>query len=212
MPQFKTLIDEVPVHFQHIRGKGPNPIPLILTHGWPWTFWDMRKIIGPLTDPAAYGGDPADAFEVIAPSLPGFAFSSPLVTEGIFFNTTADIWVKLMAKLGHDRFATQGGDVGVAIHRVAVKGHLGVQEAEGAVFEDAEGVDLQHLDVFVDEEPIEVLHNGHALLDLVAFQTQRESHAAAVEIRVTRRRINVERDDLFGRVMGHVFNAHPAFG
>ena len=75
----------------------------------------MRKIIGPLSDPAAYGGDPADAFDVIAPSLPGFAFSSPLTTEGMFFNSTADVWVKLMARLGHDRFATQGGDIGAYV-------------------------------------------------------------------------------------------------
>ncbi len=112
LPQFRTTIDEVPVHFVHVKGKGPNPMPLVINHGWPWTFWDMRKIIGPLTDPAAYGGDPADGFEVIAPSLPGFAFSSPLTTEGMFFNPAADLWVKLMARLGHDRFAAQGGDIG----------------------------------------------------------------------------------------------------
>ena len=119
LPQFHTMIDDVPVHFVHVEGKGipggPKPMPLIINHGWPWTFWDMRKIIGPLSDPAAHGGDPADAFEVIAPSLPGFAFSSPLVTEGMFFNTTADVWVKLMARLGHERFATQGGDVGAYV-------------------------------------------------------------------------------------------------
>ena len=114
-PQFRTMIDDVPVHFVHVKGKGPNPIPLMVNHGWPWTFWDMRKIIGPLTDPAAYGGDPADAFEVIAPSLPGFAFSSPLTNEGMFFNPVADVWVKLMARLGHDRFATQGGDIGAFV-------------------------------------------------------------------------------------------------
>jgi pimeloyl-ACP methyl ester carboxylesterase len=114
-PQFRTTIDEVPIHFIHVQGKGPNPMPLVINHGWPWTFWDMRKIIGPLTDPAAYGGDPADAFEVIAPSLPGFAFSSPLEVEGMFFNPTADLWVKLMARLGHERFATQGGDIGAFV-------------------------------------------------------------------------------------------------
>lgn len=119
LPHFRTTIDGVPVHFVHVQGKGaaggPKPIPLIINHGWPWTFWDMRKIIGPLTDPAAYGGDPADAFEVIAPSLPGFAFSSPLTTEGMFFNPTADLWVKLMERLGHDRFAAQGGDIGAYV-------------------------------------------------------------------------------------------------
>ena len=114
-PHFRTMIDDVPVHFIHVKGKGPNPMPLIVNHGWPWTFWDMRKIIGPLSDPSAHGGDPADAFDVIAPSLPGFAFSSPLDTEGMFFNPTADLWVKLMDRLGYDRFATQGGDIGAFV-------------------------------------------------------------------------------------------------
>ena len=114
-PQFRTTIDDVPVHFIHVKGRGPDPMPLIVNHGWPWTFWDMRKIIGPLSDPAAYGGDPADAFDIVAPSLPGFAFSSPLETSGIFFNPTADLWVKLMARLGYDRFATQGGDIGAFV-------------------------------------------------------------------------------------------------
>ena len=114
-PQFRTIIDGVPLHFIHVKGKGPNPMPLVVNHGWPWTFWDMRKIIGPLTDPAAHGGDPADAFDVIAPSLPGFAFSSPLETEGMFFNPTADLWVKMMERLGYDRFAAQGGDIGAFV-------------------------------------------------------------------------------------------------
>jgi pimeloyl-ACP methyl ester carboxylesterase len=114
-PQFRTIIDDVPIHFIHVRGKGPNPMPLVINHGWPWTFWDMRKIIGPLTDPAAYGGDPADAFDVVAPSLPGFAFSSPLEKPGVFFTPTADLWVKLMGNLGYDRFATQGGDIGSVV-------------------------------------------------------------------------------------------------
>ena len=112
LPQFRTTIDEIPIHFVHVKGKGPHPMPLVINHGWPWTFWDMRKIIGPLSDPAAHGGDPADAFDIVAPSLPGFAFSSPLEKAGINFFTTADLWVKLMARLGYERFATQGGDIG----------------------------------------------------------------------------------------------------
>ena len=75
---YKTAIDGVPIHFIYERGKGPNPVPLILSHGWPWTFWDWHKLIGPLTDPASYGGDPADSFDVVIPSLPGFGFSTPL--------------------------------------------------------------------------------------------------------------------------------------
>lgn len=90
-PHFRAVIDEVPIHFMHIRGKGPKPIPIILSHGWPWTFWDFQKVIGPLSDPAAYGGDPADAFDVVVPSLPGYGFSSPLRKTGLNFTTTADL-------------------------------------------------------------------------------------------------------------------------
>jgi pimeloyl-ACP methyl ester carboxylesterase len=109
---FRTKIDAIPVHFIHERGRGPAPIPIILNHGWPWTFWDFRKIIRPLTDPAAHGGDPSDAFDVVVPSLPGYVFSTPLRTTGINFWKTADLWVALMERLGYSRFATQGGDWG----------------------------------------------------------------------------------------------------
>ncbi|MGQ0619793.1 MAG: epoxide hydrolase family protein [Panacagrimonas sp.] len=114
-PQFRTNIDGMPIHFIHVRGKGPNPTPLIVNHGWPWTFWDLQKLIGPLSDPAAYGGDPADAFDVVVPSLPGYGFSTPLTRTGLNFWTTADVWVKLMEGLGYPRFATQGGDWGALI-------------------------------------------------------------------------------------------------
>ena len=115
LPQFKTEIDGVPVHFVHAKGKGPNSMPIIINHGWPWTFWDMRKIIGPLTDPAAYGGDPADSFDVICPSLPGYAFGSPLEVPNYYFTQAGDTYVKLMDQLGYDQFATQGGDIGSAL-------------------------------------------------------------------------------------------------
>ncbi len=113
---YKTTIDGIPIHFIHEPGKGPNPTPLILSHGWPWTFWDFHKVIRPLTDPAAFGGDPADAFDVIVPSLPGYGFSTPLTTSGINYWRTADLWVKLMQDvLGYDKFAAQGGDWGAII-------------------------------------------------------------------------------------------------
>ena len=115
LPQFKTEIDGVPIHFVHAKGKGPNPVPLIINHGWPWTWWDMHKIIGPLSDPVAYGGDPADSFDVICPSLPGYGFSSPLKTPGIHFTQAGDLYVKLMDKLGYDKFGTQGGDIGPVV-------------------------------------------------------------------------------------------------
>jgi len=113
---FKTTIDGIPIHFIYEKGKGPDPIPLILSHGWPWTFWDWHKVIRPLTDPEAYGGDPQNSFDVIVPSLPGYAFSNPLTTTGINFWRTADLWVALMRDvLGYDKFAAGGGDWGALV-------------------------------------------------------------------------------------------------
>lgn len=113
---FKTEIDSVPIHFLMKKGKGPTPKPLILSHGWPWTFWDFQYVIDPLSDPAAYGGDAADAFDVIVPSLPGFGLSTPLRKSGINFWKTADLWQKLMTEtLGYKRYAAHGGDWGAMV-------------------------------------------------------------------------------------------------
>lgn len=116
VPHFCTRIENVPVHFIHCRGKGDNPIPLIMSHGWPWTFWDFAKVIAPLTDPTAFGGHPADCFDVIIPSLPGFGFSSPLHIPGINAVRTADLWHILMTeRLGYRRYAVHGGDWGAFV-------------------------------------------------------------------------------------------------
>jgi len=113
---YRVEVDGLPIHYIREPGKGPKPMPLILSHGWPWTFWDLKDIIRPLADPAAFGGDPADAFDVIVPSLPGFGFSSPLARPGMNFWRTADLWVELMTKvLGYERFAAQGGDWGALV-------------------------------------------------------------------------------------------------
>jgi len=113
---FRVDLDGIPIHFVHERGRGPAPMPLILTHGWPWTFWDYEHLIGPLSDPARFGGDPADAFDVVVPSLPGTAFSSPLRTTGIGVAATAELWVRLMRDvLGYERFAAGGGDSGAYV-------------------------------------------------------------------------------------------------
>lgn len=107
------LAEGVPVHFIRARGRGPRPLPLILSHGWPWTFWDWHQLIGPLSDPAAYGADPADAFDVIVPSLPGFALSTPLSASGITAPAVADLWHRLMHDvLGYPHYAAAGGDWG----------------------------------------------------------------------------------------------------
>jgi pimeloyl-ACP methyl ester carboxylesterase len=123
---YRVAIDGVPIHFLRVPGRGPNPMPLLLTHGWPWTFWDLHKVIGPLSDPAAHGGDPADSFDVVVPSLPGYGFSVPLELTGIDAPRVAELWVKLMSDvLGYERFGAQGGDWGSII-----TGWLGHSHAE----------------------------------------------------------------------------------
>jgi microsomal epoxide hydrolase len=113
---FQVELDGFPIHFIRAPGIGPNPIPIILTHGWPWTFWDYHKVIGPLSDPISHGGDPADAFEVIVPSLPGFGLSTPTPRSGMNYWRTADLWQRLMTDvLGFQRYAAQGGDYGAVV-------------------------------------------------------------------------------------------------
>ncbi|WP_108126569.1 epoxide hydrolase family protein [Saccharospirillum mangrovi] len=113
---WRVEIDGIPIHFLRVAGKGPAPRPLILTHGWPWSFLDMERVIAPLTDPAAHGGDAADAFEVIVPSLPGYGFSGPVPRAGLSFWQIADLWHRLMTEvLGFNRYATSGGDWGALI-------------------------------------------------------------------------------------------------
>lgn len=116
LQNFKAIVDEVPIHFVHIRGRGPDPIPLLLIHGWPWTFMDFHAMVGPLTDPTAHGGDPTDSFDLIIPSLPGFGFSMPLTRTGLDVPRTAELFSRLMTEvLGYSRFAASGGDFGAAI-------------------------------------------------------------------------------------------------
>lgn len=103
------------IHFIHERGKGPNPLPLILTHGWPGSFLEMLKILPLLTDPASHGGDPADSFDVVIPSLPGFGFSDRPAVRGVNTFAIADCWAQLMSELGYTRFAAQGGDFGASV-------------------------------------------------------------------------------------------------
>jgi pimeloyl-ACP methyl ester carboxylesterase len=128
---FKVTLDDVPVHFIHKKGVGPHPIPLILTHGWPWTFWDFEHTIDALADPGAHGGDPADAFDVVVPSLPGYGFSSPLLKSGVTNVSTAGTWVRLMREvLGYDRFGAHGGDWGAGV--TAQLGHEYAEHIIGA--------------------------------------------------------------------------------
>jgi microsomal epoxide hydrolase len=114
---YRVEIDGVPVHFMRRPGVGPAPTPLILSHGWPWTFWHFAKVVDPLADPGAHGGDPAEAFDVIVPSLPGFGFSTPSTGRpDLNFWKIADLWHALMTGvLGHRRYAAAGCDIGALV-------------------------------------------------------------------------------------------------
>lgn len=122
---YRCTLDGIGIHFIHERGKGPAPIPLILTHGWPGSFVEMLRIIPLLTDPAAHGGDAADSFDVAVPSLPGYGFSSRPVHRGMNTFRIAGLWAALMAELGYGRFAAQGGDIGASVSTI-----LGLRHAE----------------------------------------------------------------------------------
>ena len=112
-PGFLCEVDGVDLHFWHVRGKGPNPMPLLLVHGWPGSIFEFHHLIGPLTDPAAYGGDPADSFDVVVPALPGYGFGGQTEERGWGPSRTAAAFDHLMTKeLGYARYATQGGDWG----------------------------------------------------------------------------------------------------
>jgi pimeloyl-ACP methyl ester carboxylesterase len=115
LPQFITNIDGIDIHFIHVRSKHPNALPVIITHGWPGSVIEQLKIIGPLTDPTAYGGRVEDTFDVVIPSLPGHGFSGQPTTTGWDPQHIARAWVELMARLGYTRFVAQGGDWGDAV-------------------------------------------------------------------------------------------------
>jgi pimeloyl-ACP methyl ester carboxylesterase len=115
LPQFLADVDGQSIHFVHQRGTGPAPMPLIVTHGWPGSFVEMERILPLLTDPGAHGGDPADAFHVVVPSLPGFGFSAPPPAAGCGPHRIAELWLKLMTGLGYARFGAQGGDWGSSV-------------------------------------------------------------------------------------------------
>ncbi|WP_265522804.1 epoxide hydrolase family protein [Oerskovia flava] len=114
-PQITTEIDGLQVHAVHVRSRHAGALPLLLTHGWPGSFVELLDLIGPLTDPVAHGGDAADAFHVVIPSLPGFGFSGPVHNAGWDTTRTAAAWAELMRRLGYDRYGVQGGDIGAAV-------------------------------------------------------------------------------------------------
>ena len=114
-PQFTTEIDGQTIHFLHVRSPEPDAFPVIATHGWPGSFVEFVDVIGPLTDPRSHGGDPADALDLVIPSLPGFAFSGPTREAGWDRYRTARAWAELMRRLGYERYGTIGNDAGAFV-------------------------------------------------------------------------------------------------
>ncbi len=115
LPQYRVALDGFHIHFVHVRGRGPRPLPLIITHGWPGSFAEMVKLIPLLTDPEAHGAAAEEAFDVVIPSLPGYGFSDRPSQRGMNPFKVASLWARLMAELGYERFAAQGGDWGSAV-------------------------------------------------------------------------------------------------
>ncbi len=113
--QFFANVQGQRVHFVHRRGVGPAPYPLVITHGWPGSFMEFHALLDRLCDPAAFGGDSADAFDVVVPSLPGFTFSQAPAQPGMSAFQVADMWASLMHGLGYERFGAQGGDLGAGV-------------------------------------------------------------------------------------------------
>ena len=128
-PQYLTEIDGLDVHFVHVRSPEADALPLVLTHGWPGSFVEFLDAVGPLTDPAAHGGDRADAFHVVLPSLPGYAFSAKPSTTGWGIERTARAWAGLMERLGYTRYGAQGGDWGSMV--TTVLGQVDLEHVAG---------------------------------------------------------------------------------
>lgn len=116
-PQFTTTVDGANLHFAHIRSPEPDATPLLMAHGWPSSIVEFTEVVGPLTDPRAHGGDPADAFHLVLPSIPGFGLSGPTTETGWEFQRVAAAFARLMERLGYERYGVQGGDWGAGINR-----------------------------------------------------------------------------------------------
>src|SRR6266446_5939505 len=127
--QFTTELDGLNTHFIHVRSRHPGAMPLVITHGWPGSVVEVHKVNEPLTDPTAHGGDAADAFHVVCPSIPGFGFSAKPTTTGWGVDRIASAWATLMARLGYTRYGAQGGDWGSTI--TASLGSLDPQHCAG---------------------------------------------------------------------------------
>lgn len=158
-PQFLTEIDGLDIHFIHVRSKNPDAMPLILTHGWPGSIVEFLKLIGPLTDPVAFGGNAEDAFDVVIPSLPGFGFSGKPKDTGWIVIRIANAWAELMKRLGYQTWAAQGGDWGSAVTTT-----LGAMQPEGLL-----GIHLNSQYAFPAQTPDTLSPDEQNAIDTLAL-------------------------------------------
>jgi pimeloyl-ACP methyl ester carboxylesterase len=128
LPQFKTEIDGVDIHFVHVTSRHENALPLIMTHGWPGSVIELLETVGPLTDPTAHGGSAEDAFHLVLPSIPGYGFSAEPTEVGWYSGRVAQAWAELMRRLGYTRYVAQGGDQGASVTDA-----MGRQTPEGLI-------------------------------------------------------------------------------
>jgi pimeloyl-ACP methyl ester carboxylesterase len=180
-PQGRTEIDGQRVHFLHVRSTEPEALPLVITHGWPGSIVEFTRIIGPLTDPRSHGGDPADAFHVVAPSLPGFAFSTPLSAPDWDHARIARAWVTLMDRLGYDRFGAHGGDTGSrvspAIGRLAPDRVVGVHINGGLSLPSVDDTDLTEAEQARLDGVRDLVRYGTGYADLQSTKPQTLAYA-----------------------------------
>jgi epoxide hydrolase len=174
IPQFTTVIDGQNIHFLHVRSPEPRALPLVLTHGWPGSVAEFLKVIGPLSDPRAYGADPADAFHLVIPALPGFGFSGPTTARGWNIGRAARAWAELMRRLDYDRYGAQGGDFGALLSPEL--GHVDSEHVVGVHLNAATvgfipwgEVDPEQLATFTDVEKARLARKQKFLTDGNAY-------------------------------------------
>lgn len=175
-PQFTTTVDGTNVHFLHVRSPEPNATPLILTHGWPGSVAEFLDVIGPLSDPRSHGGDAADAFDLVIPSIPGYGFSGPTKDTGWDSARIAKTWDALMKRLGYERYGAHGGDAGALITR-----ELGILKPEGLV-----GVHVLQIFAFPSGDPDEMARLDDFEKEGMAILANFEAQSGYLKIQQTR--------------------------
>ncbi|MBM7564964.1 epoxide hydrolase family protein [Paenibacillus sacheonensis] len=175
-PQYVTNIDGADIHFMHVTSPEPNAVPLILTHGFPSSIAEFLDVIGPLTNPRAYGGDPADAFHLVIPSVPGYGFSGSSLEEGWNITRIAQAWNELMGRLGYDAYGSHGSDLGALVSRelglIKPQGLLAIHVLQLFSFPSGDPAEMANL-TEEDGKRLQFLANFHERAGFNAIQSTR---------------------------------------